>query len=123
MLLRYTWPAITWSVFILVITLIPGDALPPSDLFQIDKVVHFIVFGVLMIVSAYALLRNFAVKGSPAKPMSIAIVYSLGFGAMIEVLQLFVPGRSFSLLDILANSIGVGLGYLVILFFQKRKLV
>jgi VanZ family protein len=106
-----------------VLTLIPGEDLPDVDFFQIDKVVHFFIFGVLMILSSYALKKTADIKGAPTNPLLRAALFSIGFGITIEFLQLFVPGRSFSVLDMLANSIGVGLGYLIFMLLKKRNLV
>ena len=123
MQIRYSWPALLWSLIILVLTLMPGRNLPKVDFFQVDKLVHFFLFGVLMVLSSYALKRAKALTGRPSKPTLIACIYSTIFGIMIEVLQLFVPGRSFSLADVLANSIGVGLGYLVFVLLKKKSII
>jgi VanZ family protein len=123
MMLRYLWPAMLWSVVVLVLTLIPGEVVPDVDIVNIDKVVHFFIFGVLMIATAYGLLKTAAVKGYPAKPVLIATLYSISFGIAIEFIQRFVPGRSFSVFDMIANTIGVGIGYLVVMFVRKRMLI
>ena len=115
------WPAFAWSLIVLVLTLIPGEAVPDVGIFQIDKVVHFFIFGVLMVLSCYGLHRLFVLKGFPSRPLLIAGVYSVAFGMMIEVIQRFVPGRNFSFLDVVANTIGVGIGYLIFTFLKKKK--
>jgi VanZ family protein len=123
MLFRYSWPALIWSVVVLVLTLIPGSAIPEVGIFQVDKLVHFFIFGVLMILSSYALYKKSEIQGRPLNPLLITAIYSVSFGITIEFIQKFVPGRSFSLADMVANSIGVGLGYIVFVFLRKRKLV
>jgi VanZ family protein len=123
MLIRYSWPAILWSLIVLVLTLIPGSAIPDVRIFQVDKLVHFFIFGVLMIFCSYALKKTADRKGIPLNPLLISGIYSVCFGVMIEFIQRFVPGRSFSIADMLANTIGVGLGYLVFVWLKKRKVV
>jgi VanZ family protein len=123
MLIRYSWPAVAWSLVILILTLIPGRNIPNVGFFQIDKVVHFFIFGVLMILSSYGLTKVVDAKGNPVNPLLLTGLFSVGFGIMIEFLQLFVPGRSFSAADMLANSIGVGLGFLIFMLLKKWKLV
>ncbi|SKC82372.1 VanZ family protein [Ohtaekwangia koreensis] len=123
MLIRYTWPALVWSFIILVVTLIPGKTLPKVGFFQIDKVVHFFIFGTLMLLSSYALKKTCDYTGRPAKVLLITTLYSTAFGIMIEFLQQFVPGRGPSIADVVANTIGVGLGYLAFRFFEKRNWV
>jgi VanZ family protein len=121
--IRYSWPAVVWSLVVLVLTLIPGSAIPEVGIFQADKLVHFFIFGVLMILSSYAIKKTAGTKGIFLNPLLISSLYSVGFGVMIEFIQKFVPGRSFSLADMLANTVGVGLGYLIFIFLKKRNLV
>jgi len=45
----------------------------------------------------------------------------LGFSLLIEVLQHFVPNREFSLLDMLANAAGLGLGIIMVWGVAKWK--
>lgn len=119
MLFRFCWPAIAWSLFILIITLIPGKAIPDVGDWNADKYVHFLVFGILVILSAHGLTKTNSVRNYLSKPVLISVVYSFILGVLIEVLQQFVPGRTFSYLDVVANSIGVGLGYFLFIRFQK----
>jgi VanZ family protein len=121
--LRYCWPAILWSLIILIVTLIPGEAVPEVGIFGIDKVVHFALFGMVMLLSSIGLKKWNDITSSSTKPFLLTALYSIGLGILIEILQLFVPGRSFSFADMIANSVGVGLGYLAFLFIQKRILI
>ena len=41
------------------------------------------------------------------------------YGIILELLQQFVPGRSASILDVMANSGGVLLGYLLLAWWQR----
>jgi VanZ family protein len=106
-----------------VLTLIPGSAVPDVGFFQADKIVHFFIFGILMILASYGLKKYKAAYQKPENPLVFALVYSLFFGVLIEVIQQFVPGRSFSIADIVANSIGVALGYWAYRDMEKRKIV
>jgi VanZ family protein len=121
MRIKYLWPAIGWSLIILVLTLTPGEKLPEVGIFQIDKFVHFFVFGLLMILSSYGLKKIFTTTHFRANPVLVGSLYSIGLGITVEILQLFVPNRSFSLADIVANTIGVGLGYLIFRFLSNRN--
>lgn len=123
MLIRYTWPAIVWSLVILIATLIPGKAIPKVGFFQIDKVVHFFIFGVLMFLSCYALKKTYQYTGKPLRFIRIALIYSLALGIIIELIQQYVPGRGPSVADVVANSIGVALGYGIFRLLQKRSVV
>lgn len=121
-MIRYLWPAFAWAIITLVLTLMPGKDLPDVHFFQVDKVAHFFIFGVLMILTSWGLKKTTGMHGAPVHPLLTAALLSIGFGILIEFLQRFVPGRSFSIADMLANSIGVGLGYLIFRLLKKRKL-
>ncbi len=123
MWIRYLWPAILWSLIILFITLTPGEKLPEVGIFQVDKVVHFFVFGLLMFLAAYGLERFFSLRKQQLNVVRIAVMYSTGLGIMVEILQLFVPNRSFSLADIVANTIGTGIGYFIFRYVKKKFLL
>jgi VanZ family protein len=114
-MIRYLWPAITWSIIVLVLTLIPGKELPDVPIFGIDKFVHVFIFGLLMVLTTYGLskilLRN---------PALMSALYTCAFGIMVELIQPYVPGRSFSYFDILANMMGVVAGYICVLFLRGR---
>ena len=72
-----------------------------------DKIGHFI---------AYAILSLNALFVWQQRPLKFKIVLGLamvGYGLLMEFLQGFVPGREVSAYDLLANSIGVGIGYLL----------
>lgn len=72
-----------------------------------DKVGHFIAYAVLSL-NALLVWRQRQVKFKIG--LGLALV---GYGLLMEFLQGFVPGREVSAFDLLANSIGVGIGYLL----------
>lgn len=121
MIFRFLWPSLIWSLGILVLSLIPGKELPEVHIFQVDKLVHFFFFSVLMTLTSYGLYKLMAFKNFISPGTWIALAYSLILGILIEIFQQYVPGRSFSYADMLANSIGVGIGYLIFVLIKKRK--
>ena len=78
-----------------------------------DKHVHGIVYAMLSF-ALIPVLKSYGVKGY----LLGAIFLAFFFGFMMEVLQLFVPGRAFELGDLGANFIGAcvggSLGWLII---------
>jgi VanZ family protein len=111
-----------WLLIVLVLTLIPGPAIPDVGFsFRIDKIVHFFLFGIQMVLTAYTLEKHALLKGAPSRPILVSAIFSIAAGIGIEFLQRFVPGRSFSGLDIVANTIGVGIGYYVFRYLKKRN--
>ena len=66
-----------------------------------DKANHFIAFMTLYVLLSLA-YRKLSVV------MKIALL--LAFGMQIEIVQYFIPGRDFSFLDVVADSIGILIG-------------
>jgi VanZ family protein len=70
-----------------------------------DKANHFIAF-----FSLYVTLS----LGYPKLEVVKKVLLLLAFGIQIELVQAFLPNREFSLFDILADSLGIFFGILVI---------
>jgi glycopeptide antibiotics resistance protein len=102
-----------WSKFISVIwigsicivsfySLIPRVEFP-IDFWQADKVYHFI---------AYSWLAILPMIGYKKRRFAAAASFSMILlGISLEIGQLYVPGRLFSLADIAMNTAGVILGF------------
>jgi hypothetical protein len=81
----------------------------PLDFSQRDKVVHGVVFGA-MAVLIWRALRFGWPAARPSRQQLVAGGISALLGALLEVWQYFVPGRSMELLDWLADMLGIALG-------------
>jgi VanZ family protein len=108
---------------ILILSLLPGDKFPEIDftLFQIDKVVHFLLYFILAILMYYSF---FKIKNELViKRVVVIIVTGVLLGTLIEVIQgTLIPNRAFDQLDILANSLGTLLGFIIIEKINLNKL-
>jgi len=70
---------------------------------HIDKLLHFSAFVWLAISAALALI--------PGRRSAWRVVAGLlAYGAFIEIVQAFIPGRDASLLDLLADAAGIAAG-------------
>lgn len=78
----------------------PGEALSSGS----DKFDH---------LSGFAAMAWLAVVGHGAYRRWPSAGALLGYGVLIELVQLVVPGRSAELLDVLADACGIGLGLLL----------
>jgi VanZ family protein len=87
----------------------------PVDFWNADKVYHLLAYGWLAILPIF----GYATK----KRALIASVSMIFLGIGLEIGQFFVPGRTFSFLDILANSLGVFIGIGLGLYLQKRAVI
>jgi VanZ family protein len=71
----------------------------------------------LMHLTAYSILSTLYQLSLPKRYLAITLAVLLG--VLLEIAQSFTTYRSFELLDIVANTLGVGLGFLLI---QKKLL-
>lgn len=107
---RYAFMAAV--LFTLFMALIPGSSDPTAGLVH-SKVKHIFTFFVLTLM-----MDRFAFKTQEFawwKPLSL-----LGFGILIEVLQWFTGYRTFSVLDMVADGLGISLYYIASLFLWRR---
>ncbi len=82
------------------------DVAPPWFSFPgADKVAHAGIFGGLALVVYVGLIRSNA-DINPRARFLIPIAFSALYGLTDEIHQLFVPNRSFDLLDLLADAVG-----------------
>jgi|GEM_PF-5742005 len=90
-------------IYFLIITylfLIPGGVTPPP-FWGFDKVIHVLFFFFLTI------LIKFAFKEKFTNSKSFWVILLISYAILIEVLQYLMNlGRSFSVLDIMADVIG-----------------
>lgn len=94
---------IVYILLVIGLSLIPSAALG-NDL-QSDKLAHFIAYGVM------GLLAYISVDSIRKK--SYLFIFVISLGAVLELFQLYIPGRSASYSDIIANTIGASLGYFI----------
>ena len=76
-----------------------------------DKQNHFIAFFVLYLLLSFAYQNLSVIK-------KFGLLLLMGF--QIEAMQYFIPGRFFSLMDIVADSIGILIGFGVYQYGLKR---
>jgi len=75
-----------------------GIEAPPVE--NGDKILHFLAFGTLALLVDYAFPRN---RFGAAKIISLIL-----YGLAIEVVQSYLPYRSASAADLLADLFGIG---------------
>lgn len=76
-----------------------------------DKLAHFVTFFGLMFLADFACQQD---RWRVSKPLLLFF-----YGFLIECIQYFIPYRSFSWLDFIADAAGV-LGYLLLVPLLKR---
>lgn len=91
-----------WLLIVLILSIIPVPEtdVGPKDL---DKVVHFVIYG----ITAMIFWRFFYNKTQSHRKIGlISIVAASIYGLLIEIIQSFLPYRSFSVSDIISNFLG-----------------
>jgi len=91
----------------------------PEGVFGIDKVLHFIAYVAL----AAAVGLWFSKKIWAKKPMLsflICVAAASAYGAVDEIHQYFVPGRSCDIFDWIADTLGAATGAVVIMLCVRK---
>ena len=78
-----------------------------------DKLMHFLAYGLYVVLAAIAAdnLKRLA-------QLTCGIII---YGALLEILQSWVAGRSMSALDGIANSLGALCAMLILAWWRHRK--
>lgn len=90
-------------LLVITLSLLP-TAMGGSGLYS-DKLAHFFAYG------GMGFLTYMSVDSAEKRFYLFLLVISLG--VVLEFFQLYIPGRSASFLDIIANTLGASLGYFV----------
>lgn len=90
-------PAVAWAALLFLLSSRPS--LPAPDVPHLDKAAHFAAYAVMGLLLAFATDRS-------RWPLWIAVALGAAYGAADEVHQMFVPGRSPSVLDWVADAAG-----------------
>lgn len=94
-------------LMIVVVMILGGAIVPvpePHVMPAQDKMNHLLAF------LAFAVTLRFA---RPRLHMGVVLALAVGFGAGIEGLQAFIPGRDVSAWDVAADALGAGIGCLI----------
>lgn len=96
-------------MIILLLTTISGNnfnSIPTFSIHGVDKIAHFIVFFVFAVFLLADLYKNL-IKVNLIKTVLIIFLITLFYGGMIELVQhFFIPYRTGSIYDLIANLMG-----------------
>lgn len=115
--------SLLWAMFILLLSVLPASLFPQTDAQRLfphaDKVVHFIFYTILLFILIHESLSNRPAAISPNKFLLLILLGTI-YGFLMELIQLSpLTQRSFSIADVLANSLGCIAG--ACLGIKKRK--
>ena len=105
-------PTILVCTLVLILSVINTGVLPKTDVPSADKIVHSVMYfsiALILMLNQTAYLR----EKISHKQLWFAFAFSVGFGTLMEVIQHFLPWRSGSVYDFIANTLGVILAIIV----------
>lgn len=116
--------AYLWAIIVTGLCGTNGQSLPHFDfssIIRIDKIAHLLLFGTETYLIAIASKKNYN-KRSNFKIIFAAFLIGTIFGIIIEILQATVfINRSFDYLDMMANTIGCALAWLILRWEFKNR--
>jgi VanZ family protein len=117
----FVWiPTYIWAAIIFIFTILPfkGPELVPS--FS-DKIFHFLEYLLLAVLLTRSLFLELE-KLFPVTICLFALILAGVYGILMELIQVLVPGRYPSLIDIFANFGGIIAGIIIGKFILWQKL-
>lgn len=98
----------------------PGQEVPKVDMWNflsIDKLVHVILFAVLVLLMIVGLTKQSKYQIVRLFPVYFSLAISIAYAIFTELIQWFIPERQVELQDLIANTVGcltgVGIFYLI----------
>ena len=110
---------ILWALTILVLSFLPSKTFPKVEIWSPDKFVHIFIYMVLSILFGMSIYQDHGkIK---RKLFIISIIGCISLGWLIEIFQPILTDRYYEFYDIVANTIGVIVGSMIInLLFNQR---
>jgi len=99
---------------------IPYLSAPRAEFKLLDKLYHFIEFGVLSFLLFLAFFKS-DVSLFQSRPQLFSVILGVVYALSDEVHQKFVPGRSADVFDFLADCIGVIVVQVVLWSYLRSK--
>ena len=113
-----TFLIIFYPVVLLLVIIMILD--PSEKAFALDKLTHFAVFSILSYFCYFIFSYQDRIMFLKIHRTSLTIIFALFIGALIEIIQLFIPNRSTSIYDMMANLCGILFTILIIKHSPKR---
>jgi VanZ family protein len=108
------WPAMLWTLLVIVALSIPTKSLSGSDLLEWDKAAHFALFFVLTWLWLHAVAGSSALKGV------MVVLVACTFAFLSEYYQDMLGFRSKDVWDAVADSAGA-LAAGIVWFWETRR--
>jgi VanZ family protein len=108
----------------MVVMFLPGNDIPHNDWLHInyfDKLVHAAIFGVMAFLFSWPVLKSALNRIQQQQYfLKVALAVSI-WGLAAELIQkYFIPGRSYDIVDWIADTIGAFISLLILKKFFAR---
>ncbi len=119
----WSWIFVFWTVALVIMSIIP-NSIPPSlqigesSIVRTDYILHFISFLLLPIFYFLSGEKNIFRKIS--LNIWLTLIAGLVFAVLTETIQIYVPGRTFNILDMIWNIFGLLCGILAGKLMKKN---
>jgi VanZ family protein len=125
-LTRNSIPGILCGIVILILTGLPGSLFPRvKPTIGLDKVAHVLMYAGFTFACIWGYRKQFVSNDLSYKKRALflTILISIAYGGLTEIMQetITVLHRSGDWRDLIADSIGTGLGVLIFYLFFRRK--
>ena len=120
---KYWIPPLLYMGLIFIVSSLEQPPIPPPkfEWIGIDKLLHFIEYGILSVLLTIAFV-NASPSWFPARLIWVtAALISILYGASDEIHQYFVPGRFATVADWVSDVIGSIAGVLGVYFYYRKK--
>lgn len=108
------------AALIVIASTIKVSEFPSIPMPGIDKPIHFSMYALLTFVIAFD-YSHFMKRRLNCMNCIITPLIATLFGVLMECIQYFLPYRSFSLWDMLANTLGAILGIMIFIIIQLLR--
>ena len=107
-------PFSVWLIIILCLSSFPGNQLPKVAVWQLDKLVHTLMYGILSFLLFIPFYEQYLNNLKRLKLKVLIVLFGISFGGIMEILQenIFI-NRSGNWIDFYANTVGAILGVLL----------
>lgn len=117
----FKYSLIIYLIAMLVAHLMRGGRFPLDNIFGMDKIFHIVEY----IIFSFLFIN--ALKSPDIKKVITIIIIGTFYGALIELMQLYVADRFADIYDAMANVIGLLIGsfitYRYLLFTNDKETV
>ncbi|MGE5432943.1 MAG: VanZ family protein [Syntrophomonadaceae bacterium] len=110
-------PLVLYWIVLFIATTLPGNDVP--NLGVSDKIEHFAAYAVLSVLLCFTYYFQKKFRLLSSRPFLMTILTVSVYGALDELHQLLVPGRSCDIRDLAADVTGALLGLLLVFVIKQ----